>query len=244
MKIDGEWIMKRTLKYVGGAAVLALCVATTPVEGQRGMGFRGVGPRGGGGPFMGQSVEKALENQEELGLSQDQISELQGLKSVLDGDVTPLMEEMKTLREGIQSGDVDRDEGFRRMQALRGELLTASAPIQGRVQEILTVQQHSRLQPLVRQDRPGLGRGVPGVQGQSVAPQGRGARSGIRGRMGSARGGVGIGARFNGRGRYPTMAPRSRFPRRGGALNRAPLLGRRGIGGQGGVPGQVQDTIF
>ena len=236
--------MKRTWKYVGGAAVLALCVATTPVEGQRGAGFRGAGPRVGGGPFLGQSVEKALEAQEELGLSQDQVRELQGLKAVMDGDVTPLMEEMKTLRESIQNGDVDRDEGFRRMQALTGELLTASSPLQGRVQEILTVEQHNRLQPLVRENRPGQGRGRQGALGQRVSPRGGTPQAGIRGRMGGVRGGVGIGARFNGRGRYPAMAPRSRFPRGGGFMNRAPLGRRRGIGGQGGVPGQVQDTIF
>lgn len=228
--------MKRMWKFIGGAAVLALCLATTAVEGQRGAGPRGAGPRGGGGPFMGQSIDVALENQEALELSQEQVRELQGLKSVMDGDVSPLVEELKALREGLRNGEVDRTERFRQMQALQGELLTASAPLQGRVQEILTVDQHRRLQPLVRRDR--LGQREGAAAGPGLGFRGRAGSQGIRGRVGGGRTGLGIGSRFNGRGRAPMMAPRGVFLRDGVA----PTIRRQWIR-RGGIRGPGGDTL-
>jgi hypothetical protein len=135
---------------------------------------------------MGQSLNLALEHQEELGLNQDQVAQLQELKAVLDEDVAGLVEEVKVLREQIRAGEVDRDEGFRRVEALRGELITASAPLRGRVQEILTVEQHSKLQPLVWQGRSGLGRGAAARGGRVGVVRGRGALGGrgMAGRMG------------------------------------------------------------
>ena len=139
-----------------------------------------------------------MENQEELELNEDQVAQLQELKRVLDEDVAGLAEEMKLLREQIRGGEVDRDEGIRQMDALRGELITASAPLRGRVQEILTVDQHTRLQPMVRQGRPGVGRGGaprwrPGsrlpaegavaVWGPGPAPRRPGARGGVSARV-------------------------------------------------------------
>jgi hypothetical protein len=152
---------------------------------------------------MGRSLELALENQEKLELNQDQVAQLQELKNVIDEDVAGLGEEMKLLRERIRGGEVARDEGMRQMEALRGQLITVSAPLRGRVQEILTAEQHARLQPMARQARPGMGRvgmgrvGVP--RGGVTAFGGRGSGAGVpaqslRGRNG----GVGVQGRFLG----------------------------------------------
>ena len=181
------------MRIKGGGLVLAMGLAVgltvTPLSAQRGPGFRGQAA----GPFAGQSLDVLLEHQEELKLEANQLSQLNELKAVMDKDVKPLAEEMRTLRDQIRAGDVDRAEGGRQLQALRGRLMTAAAPLRGRIQEILTVEQHRELQRIVRQDRPGRGRGA--------------ARGGGRGgfaRPGQGQGWQGMGSAFRGRpGRNP-----------------------------------------
>ena len=198
-----------TRKMTGIGWVIALVAAgwAAPAEAQR-----GPGPGFQAGPNMGRSLELALENSEPMELTADQLSQLQELKTILDGEVLPLAEEMKNLREQIWAGDVPRAEGFRQMETLRGELITASAPLRGRVQEILTVAQHGRLQALVWQERPGRGRGAAlggmGAGRAGIAPMaGRGGVRGFQPGMGARglqrpmrgiRGGVGPG--WGGRG--------------------------------------------
>ncbi len=153
-----------------------------PLQAQRGQGFRGRGVGGQGGPNLGHSLELALDHQEQLDLTEDQVAQLQGLKATIDGDVAGLGEEMKALRESIRAGEVEREEGVRQMEALRGELITASAPLRGRVQEILTVKQHNQLQPVVQRSRPGGGRaGTFQGAGRGRAFQGGGHPS-VKGR--------------------------------------------------------------
>lgn len=208
------------MRIMGGGLVLALVLAcglaVSPAEGQRGPGFRGPAA----GPFAGQSLDVLLEHREELKLEDAQVAQLNELKAVLDNDVKPLAEEMRALRDQIRAGDVDRAEGFRRMEALRGQLITAAAPVRGRVQEILTVEQHRRLQGIVRQDRPGLGRGGPPARGRGDrASQSRrdGWRGGFQGhRRPSPAGPAGF---RNLRGRFapgPGQVPPAGFRRGGG----------------------------
>jgi hypothetical protein len=179
--------------------VVGVGVFGAPLEAQRGPGGWVAGP----GPHMGRSLEVALEHQAELGLTQDQMARLSELRDALDRDVFPLTEGMKALREGIWAGEMDRIEGFRQMEALRGELITASAPLMGRVQEILTADQHRRLQMMMRQLRPGFDE-------EGVAPFGRlrggvmapgaqvpGGRAFLRGGWG----GAGVQPGFRGPGR-------------------------------------------
>jgi len=181
--MTGKW------RYFGTAMAVALSVAVVPVQGQRGQGARGAGARGAGGPFFGQSVDVALENQEALGLSQEQVQKLTGLKGVLDGEVATLAGEMKAL--------------------------------QGRIQEVLTVEQHNKLQPLVREGQRAFGRsGPPGGRGQSAF-----GRSGAQG----GRVGVALGTRGNGRGMPSRQGLRSAQM---GRMNRSFRSGRRGPGGQ------------
>jgi hypothetical protein len=234
--MKGKW----GYAFLGLAFVSAVAVA--PVEAQQGRGFRGQGLRGQGGPNMGHSVALALENQEALGLTGDQVAELQELKAVMDGDVANLTAEIKALREQVRAGEVARDEGARQLQALTGELQTASAPLRGRVQEILTVDQHRKLQPLAWQDRPGAGQARAGVGRIGVGARnpmaGRGLRrspAGARGAFGP-RPGIGRGGRALG----PGMGQGMRGYRFDGAARPGPWFRRGGIGsnppgGQGGV---------
>ena len=171
----GKW------RWIGSALLLGLFAVAVPLEAQRGAGRWGRNAQRPQGPNMGRSVELALEHREALDLEQEQVAQLQEIRAVMDGEVAGLAEEMKTLQGQIRAGEVDRDEGMRQMSALRGELMTASAPLRGRVQEILTVEQHNKLQPLVRESLP------PGAG--SRAFRGAGGPSARRGMMGtSARG--------------------------------------------------------
>ncbi len=168
--------MRKTRGVLGLMVAVAVGASASPLLAQR-----GPGPRGQGGPNMGRSVDVVLEHQEALGLTEQQISQLQQLKADVETDVAPLAEEMQALRAQIRDGTIDRTEGFRQMEALRGEMITAAAPLRGRVQEILTVEQHNELRALMRQGRRGPGRaGAPWARGMSG---GRGMLPG-RGRAG------------------------------------------------------------
>jgi Spy/CpxP family protein refolding chaperone len=224
--------MTGKMTVMGATLLVATAMAAGPLDAQRGPGIRG-----GGGPNMGRSLELVLERQEELALSQDQVTQLQELKASVDGDVAPVMEEMAALRARIRGGEMDRDDGLRQMEALRGELITNSAPMQGRVQQILTVEQHQKLQPLVRQSqRPGVGRaGAVRGQGPRLGARGRAAGRGSGGGVGLGRGrrggqagapgirGVRAGRSFSGR-----LGP-GRINRRG--LGAQPPMGNGRIGG-------------
>jgi Spy/CpxP family protein refolding chaperone len=138
---------------------------------------------------MGKSLELILDKQEELNLTQDQIGQFQGLMTIRDRDITPVVEEIQALREATRSGDVERDEAFRQMEALRGRLISGAAPLRGRIREILTVEQHRELQASARQAR--AGRGGPGAMKGPARRGVRGPGAGVgRGWTGS-RGGVG-----------------------------------------------------
>jgi Spy/CpxP family protein refolding chaperone len=201
----------------GVVLALALAVGAAPLQAQRGRGLGGQAP----GPNAGRALDVLVDHQESLGLSESQLDQLQDLKTAMDTEVEPLAEEIRALREQIQAGAVDREEGLRQLQALRGELMTASAPLRGRLQEILTVEQHRKLQAELWQTRPGQGRpGAFSRRGGGRAP-GRGLRG--------SRGGFGLRQGYSGQGRGPAFGFRRAGP--GGlvpAVN-APGLGfRRG----------------
>lgn len=203
------------MRRMSGGLILALTLVigagVTPVQGQRGPGFRGQSA----GPHAGRSLDAIIENREVLGLTEDQLAQIQDLKATMDSEVAPLAEGIRELRDQIQAGEVDRNEGFRQLQALRGEMMIASAPLRGRVQEILTVEQHQRLQAAMRQSRPGPARGgALGGRGQ-----GRMGRGGFRG----SRGGFGPRRGFNGQGRVPASGFRQ--PAAGGPLSGRGLQG-------------------
>lgn len=234
--------MMGTKRVTGAALVVAAALVPGSLQAQRGGGFGGAG-----GPNMGRSLEVVLEKQQQLNLSQDQIVELQGLKNTLDTKVAPVVDEMEGVRQLVRDGEIDRDEGLRQMQALRGQMITNAAPLQGRVQEILTVEQHRILQSAVRQGRPGGGRGAAGqMRGARVGQRAGGAQTrrirggkGPRGGTnvaprGSFRGRLGNGAAPGFRGRNPGVSAPPHLglaQRYGRGLGPQPFRGNRGIGG-------------
>ncbi len=172
--------MTGTARVIGFLLAAAVGGWAAPLAAQR-----GPGPQGPAGPNVGRSVDIVLEHQEDLDLTNDQVAQLRELQASLNEDVLPLAEELRTLRSAIREGSVDRTQGLRRLQALRGEMMTAAAPFRGRVQEILTAEQHTRLEALVRQNRPGaggFGAGRPGP-GRAGVFRGRGAGRGAWGRF-------------------------------------------------------------
>jgi hypothetical protein len=189
------------MKRMSGGLVVALTLAVTvgvsPVEGQRGAGFGGRG----GGPYAGRSLDVIIEHQASLGLTGDQLAQIQELKRVMDSEVAPLAEEIRALRTRIQAGEMEWNEGLRELQVLQGQMTTAAAPLRGRAQEILTVEQHRQLQATVWQTRPGQGRG--GVF------WGRGGSGMARGQVRGSRGGFGPRQGFNGQGRGPAFGFRT-----------------------------------
>jgi hypothetical protein len=208
---------KRVMRIKSGMLTLGIAVAVgfgvVPLQAQRGGGFGGRAA----GPRAGQNLDVILEHQEALELTQDQSARIRELKAVMEADVLPVAEEIRALREQIRTGEVEREEGYRALQTLRGELLTASAPLRGRIQEILTVEQHGKLQEIVWESRPGRGQG--GVL------QGHGGGRMPRGQMRGGRGGLGTRQGPNGQGWG--RAHGFRHPARGGAF------GPRGPGGFG-----------
>jgi len=218
--------MKRKLGGTVLALALAVGLGVVPLQAQRGAGFMGRAA----GPNAGQSLDVLLDSQDRLELTEDQLAQLLELKATMDGEVTPLADEIKALRERIWAGEVDRAEGFRQMKALRGELMIASAPLMGRVQEILTVEQHQKLQATMWESRPGMGRGG--------AMQGRGGWGAPQGQLRGSRGGFGPRQGVIGQGRAPALgfrraAPRGPYFSRG---NRAPNIRPCFRRGGGGIP--------
>jgi hypothetical protein len=208
--------MMRKSVVIGAALVVGGGVWAGPLVGQGALEARGQG-----GPFLGRSVEIALEHQEELGLTGDQVAKLQEMKGMLDEQIAPLVERIQALRQQLREGEVERAEGLRQMEALRGELITAGAPLQGRVQELFTVAQHRQLQALLRADRPGRARGAGGM-GWGAGELGRGA-----GWMSRGAGGMGRGAGWMAPG--PLGGPR-------GGMGMRPGVGaglRRALPGRG-----------
>ena len=174
-----------------------------------GLGLYGVGPR------LGENVALALEFQDQLGLSQDQVASLQLLQDGIRQDVEPLETEMAGLRAGIQAGEVNSVDGLATLQELFGEFQTVSAPYRAQVDAVLSPVQHQTLQGIMWESRPIQGQGfgtsgqgmgwnsglAPGLgSGQSMRP-GRGAGMGL-GRsagIGLGRGGgVGLGRGLGG----------------------------------------------
>lgn len=186
---------------------LALSGGLNGVMGQRGMRGGGMGLHGLG-PSMGANVDLALEHQEELGLTAQQIASLQEMQAGILQNVAPLEGEITNLRTQIMEGEVDREEGLTRLRALLEQYRTAAEPYRSGVTTILTVDQHRRLQAQVQSDRRAEGR--------------------LLGRAGGDRGmgrGIARGGRFQ-----------QRLPARGmRRMMRVPLRRNRIIRGGGGV---------
>ena len=139
-----------------------------------------MGPnRGDAGVGLARTIESALRQRDRLGLSEEQVGELEALRGDLDTALEPVRADAAALRsEGrgeIASPDENRglrQDRMARQRALRARADTITAPIQSRLEQVLP--------PLTRRE---LGRSMANRGGTRVAngaargPQGRGAQA-------------------------------------------------------------------
>lgn len=202
--------MSRTGRIFAVLVGLAVAAGAGPLAAQRGSPGGGLGLYGYG-PRLGDNVQLALEHQEELGLSEEQVATLRNLQQGIQRDVAPLQTEIDDLRAHIMAGEVSRVDGLLTLEQLLANFQEAAAPYRTGVTTVLTADQHVRLQEIVWGTRPGTGIGAwayggsglgLGVRAYGGQPLGRGV--GIRGgralgwgtRVGYGRGlgrGIGLG---------------------------------------------------
>lgn len=137
---------------------LALSGGGSHAWAQRGLGGGGLRVYGVG-PRLGENIQLALQNQDRLGLSADQVQQLQDLQVGIQEEVLPLQQEIDALRSRIGLGDVAYAQGVGQLQSLMAEYQTAADPYRTRVVNILTPAQHTALQQMMYQTRPSWGRG-------------------------------------------------------------------------------------
>ena len=192
-----------SLKNRGVAVFVALALAGggTSLTAQRGVGAGGGLGVYGLGPRLGENIQLALQFQEQLNLSQEQVVALQELQVGTQQDVAPLEAEIDDLRARIISGDVPQFAGVSELQDLLARYEAAATPYRTGVATILTADQHWQLQELMYNSLIGtgayLGRAGPGI----ARGVGLGVRRGFVGRGAGAGLGRGSGLGF-GRGAW------------------------------------------
>ena len=207
--------MSRIRCALAMALVLALAGGGHFLSAQQGLGGQGLGLYGVG-PRLGENVELALEFQDLLGLSPEQVGALEALQNGIRQDVEPLEAEIAVLRAGLMNGEVSRVDGLVELQDFLIQFQAVAEPYRIQVETLLTPAQHGALQGIMLETRPlqsrALGAAGLGVgwnrdfsSGQGVW-LGRGAGRGFgRGAaLGFGRGGgPGLGRGFvrGGRGR-------------------------------------------
>jgi hypothetical protein len=140
------------------AVALAVAGGGDQLTAQRGRGGGGLGIYGFG-PRLGENIQLALDNQDHLGLSGEQVASLQDLLSGIQDELGPLQAGIDDLRYRIIGGEVERVDGIESLQALLEDYESAAAPFRTEVTRILTADQHMELQNIMWATRPGPGTG-------------------------------------------------------------------------------------
>ena len=153
------------------APALALSGGGHLLSAQQGLGGRGLGLYGVG-PRLGENVELALEFQDLLGLSPEQVGSLQAIQDGIRQDVEPLEAEIASLRAGIMNGEVSRVDGLVQLQDFLAQFQAAADPYRIQVETVLTPAQHGALQGIMLETRP--------LQGRALGAAGVGWNQGLR----------------------------------------------------------------
>jgi hypothetical protein len=159
---------------------------------------------------MTESVAVILENREALDLTAQQVSELEAIQAEIKSASETLSVEMEAFRQQMRSDEVSREEAreVRTQWQRRGQELMA--PYQERIHDLLTEEQQTRLEPIMREQmRRGRRGGGPGGSGGPGAAMGRAYQDGFRAGLRAARQGRGgMGHRSHGlRHRSRTTVP-------------------------------------
>ncbi len=145
------------------ALVMALALALSGgghlLSAQQGLGGQGLGLYGIG-PRLGENVELALEFQDLLGLSAEQVGSLEALRNGIRQDVDPLGAEITDLRARLMAGEVSRVDGLVQLQDFLVQFQAAAEPYRIQVETLLTPAQHGALQGIMLETRPLQGRAL------------------------------------------------------------------------------------
>ena len=192
--------MKMMMGTMVFALLLALPVAAQrPGPGSPGGPGRGQGPGRGGAPSIEREVDIALEQGDSIRLSEEQVQQLEALRTGFREKNTELREHMWALREDAAG---DRDAVRERMEEFRARAGDLREGLQERFNDIISQEKRDRLGEFMRRSRRPDGRGT----------QGRGFRRGdggleMRAYIQGLRDGLRAGARFQGRRGRPKFGP-------------------------------------
>jgi hypothetical protein len=125
---DGENTMITAKRCLAVILLLAVAGGAESLTAQRALGGGGLGLRGLG-PRLGENVDMALQHQDQLGLSAEQVAALQEIRAGIQRDVEPLQGLMDDLRGGILRGEVAGPQGWNQLQELWAEYDVAAEPL-------------------------------------------------------------------------------------------------------------------
>lgn len=206
---------------MGGAALMAAVMAFAPLHveaqmgarGQRGMMNRGAHP----------GVEGIMSQRERLELTEDQLGQLEAIRSQVVQHRTSQQAQSEEFRSQVRAGQLEASAAREQLEARRAAADAFSEDVRSRVESILTDAQKEQIQEAVGRAR-AFERGRASMQ--------RGGQRGVRSGRGAMRGGqrTGRGGGFQGQARGQRMAPQQM--RRGGQGQ----MMRRPGGGLGSPP--------
>lgn len=161
-------------RLTSGVAILATVMTLAPVSVAAQRGPRG--PQGFGPGMRGQGVEAIMRLREQLGLSEEQIQQLDQIRQEAVQRRTAHQAEMQELRSRVMAGQMEATELRERVQQRQEAAQTMQEAQRERVEAVLTEDQKAELENLRAQARAFRRGRLSGVRG-------RGFR-GPRGRMG------------------------------------------------------------
>lgn len=154
-------MIRRVTVLVAGMAMLATPALIAQEEQGDGAEMRQRAPRGemhqrmqrgemrqrGPGMQMGldRAIGRLMDRQNELNLTDDQLDALNDLRGEAQSAVGPLQEQMKTVRDGMRDGSLDREAAHNAMQGLHEQMSGAMEGVHGQLSEILDEEQRAAL---------------------------------------------------------------------------------------------------
>lgn len=103
------------------------------------------------GPAL--EIRVALRNRAELGLTDEQVKQLEALGERVQAKMRPYQEQMQEARRKVQAGEADRGWARERMRSLMEEARKATEPELKEFRELLMDEQETKLRELVREAR-------------------------------------------------------------------------------------------
>lgn len=116
----------------------------------------------GPGRQMGldRAIGRLMDRQNELNLTDGQLQALSELRGEAQSVLAPVREQMKTVREGMRDGSLDREGAHNAMQGLHEQMAGAMEGLHGQLGEVLDEEQRAALrQGRAQRARQGARRG-------------------------------------------------------------------------------------